>query len=275
MTSVATATRRTGSSFVASLVAWLAPGMLWSTPALGQRIAEVQVAPPYVRMVPDAQVQLLATAYDTEGNPMMPRIVWSSSNINVAQVSEAGLVRAVGHGTAVVTAAATAGGRTRYGRTVITVGAPGADHPPAVQPAPGAPPLPAPGPVTPRFDSVILRSVINCEDPFMNSVNPARACHDVQPAIREPRGALSADGSVCRTGWARPVRLLVHVTEEGTVSEARLFLAASCPEFNAAAMDLARQLRFTPARRAGRPVRAWAQVTVRPTEPGDPNTARP
>lgn len=266
----------------ASLLLAVAP-----SPALGQRISELQVAPPYVRMVPDAQVQLLATAYDSDGNPIATRISWTSSNINVVRVEDDGSLRAIAPGTAVVTAAASSGGRTSYGRTVVTVVRPGAETQPtpAVPAPPGAAP-PAmtpsvPPPVRMRLDSTALRH-INCEEPFISSINPVRACYDERPMIRHERPAgLAADASMCPTPMLHPARFLVHVSEGGTVTEVRHFVETPCQEFNRQAMAVVRRLSYSPARREGRPVAAWTMVIIRPdhgpsrVRRRDPNTVRP
>ena len=77
--------------------------LLASAPAaLGQRVAEVQMAPPTLRMVPDAQSQLSATAYDTAGTPLNVKFRWTSSNVNVVVVDSTGTARAIAPGTALI-----------------------------------------------------------------------------------------------------------------------------------------------------------------------------
>lgn len=123
----------------------------------GPRIVEVQIAPPYLRMLPDAQVQLSATAYDSSGTPVNARFRWSSNNVNVAVVTENGMVRAVAPGATLISATLEERGRRRVVNASVRVMQPGPPAgvligPPAMAaPAPTATPVPgvAPGVPTP------------------------------------------------------------------------------------------------------------------------------
>ncbi len=256
-------------------------------PARAQRVAEVQVAPPYVQMILDAEVQLVGTAFDDDGNPIvrLARHEWRSSNINVVQVDPRGTLRAIAPGTAVVTFRATAGGRTRYGRTWVTVLAPGQQPghvapvlpPPPVARVPRVPSPDAPAPpMAPRVPTIrldsIVRANVNCEDPFTNSINPARACYETPPTTRARPATLLPPPASCGLRPS-PARLLVLVDTNGDVREVRTFVGSTCADFTAFATARTRDFSFEPARRDGRPVRAWTMVVIRPEVP-DPNSAQ-
>ena len=90
---------------------WLAvaPLILLVRPSVGlaqKAVAEVQVAPPSVTMRVGMTHRLSALAYDGGGNVIAAgvRYVWSSNNVNVAQVDSTGTVTGVAAGSAVVRA---------------------------------------------------------------------------------------------------------------------------------------------------------------------------
>lgn len=160
------------------------------------RVAEVQIAPRYLRMVVDAQAPLVATAYDRDGVPVDAPFQGSSSNINVAEVNADGLVRGVVQGTAVVTAATGAGAQRRYGQVTVFVGRPRGGiviaplpPPPKTPLTPGTPSTPL-APATHRTPNVdsIVRASIDCNEPFVAAANPMRACYDTRPRMREGSG---------------------------------------------------------------------------------------
>ena len=111
----------------------LAPALLAAAPllvvvpgrALAQKpVAEVQVAPPYVNLRVGAKHRLSALAYDKDGNVIATgvRYVWTSNNVNVAQVDSTGQLTAVGPGTAVIRAEAVGSGSPpRHGQAAIRV----------------------------------------------------------------------------------------------------------------------------------------------------------
>ena len=87
-------------------------------------VAEVQVAPPYVNLRVGARHRLSALAYDKDGNVIATgvRYVWSSNNVNVAQVDSTGVITAVSAGTAVIRAEAVGSGSPpRRGESAIRV----------------------------------------------------------------------------------------------------------------------------------------------------------
>lgn len=65
--------------------------------------------------------QVQASPRDQNGGTMAASVAWSSSAAGVATVSPAGLITAVGPGTAVMTATATAGTATRSATVTVTV----------------------------------------------------------------------------------------------------------------------------------------------------------
>lgn len=240
-----------------------------------QRVVEVQIAPRYLRMRVDAQVTVLATAYDVEGNPVAVPFRWSSSNINVVQVSPEGVIRAVSPGAAVVSAMAVEEGVpkspvgrlsvfvSRQGAATVTPAVPGVP-PVGGVPAPGQPPaiVVRPGGQMINVDSAI-RANINCDDPATNGINPALACWQVRARPRVPP-TVAAPPSC---GYdLTPVTVLVRVTETGETVDVRLFSPSHCHDFTEAAMRFARTLTFVPAQRDGRPIEAWTLVRIHPGE---------
>ncbi len=101
--------------------------LLVPSPALSQQpkaVAEVQVAPPMVRLETGATHRLAAMAYDADGNVIATgvRYVWSSNNVNVARVDSLGVVTAVEPGSAVIRAEAVGSGRPpKSGAAAVTV----------------------------------------------------------------------------------------------------------------------------------------------------------
>lgn len=254
----------------------LATALAAAAPLAAQApIAEVQVAPPWLRLRLDARVQLLATVYDTAGLPVDVPVRWLSSNINVVDVGEGGMVHARGPGVAIVRAVAERGGRTRSGQTTIFVQREprAAVHPVApTEPAPGAHPAPAPSPtpalpgepgvvrVNPRQVDSLMRASINCEEPFISSANPLRACYDRRPTPRE-RPVI---GPMAECAQMRPVRLMVRVGEDGAVTDVRVVVPSLCDVMDDSALARARRIPFNPALREGRPVAAWIQLHLGP-----------
>ena len=59
------------------------------------------------------------------------------------------------------------------------------------------------------------------------------------------------------------VKLRVHVTEDGRAGEVTLQTSSGFDRLDRAALDAVKRWRFRPARRAGTPVAAWANVPVR------------
>jgi uncharacterized protein YjdB len=86
-------------------------------------VAEVQVAPAAITILPGTTQRLLAVAYDASGNVITTaHYRWSSNNLNVARVDSTGTVTAVGEGSAVVRAEAIGSGPPpHHGAAVITV----------------------------------------------------------------------------------------------------------------------------------------------------------
>ena len=86
--------------------------------ALGQNVAEVQVAPPSVTLKVGERTGLLATAFDRVGNVIPTvRVIWSSNNVAVAKVDNDGTVTGVGGGVAIIEARVAA----RKGQAAVQV----------------------------------------------------------------------------------------------------------------------------------------------------------
>ncbi len=261
-----------------ALAAALALALAAAAEAQQSRVAEIQVAPRYLRMRVDAVAPLVATAYDADGVPVDVPFQWSSSNIHVAEVGPDGQVRGVAPGAAVVTAAVGTGPSKRLGQVSVYVlrparamviapvpPTPGVDSVPA---APGVWVGPSPAPPAPpsrmHIDSMI-RASINCDEPFVNAINPARACWDERAGPREPPllrlGASVRD--VCPHVTRTMVSALVQVSDSGTVVEVSLYGPTGCAEIDQQAEQLLRGLSFRPARRDGQPLRSWLRLQVR------------
>jgi hypothetical protein len=247
-------------------------------PAHAQRIAEIQVAPRYLRMRQDAVAQVSATAYDMNGMPVDVPFRWRSSNINVVAVDSLGNVRARAPGNALVTAWTEEAGRRRIGQvTVQVMREPGSSWfpggpPPGVWVQPGMPPGPPggipPGAHPPGMPSMgmidsAMRASINCADPMINAVNPLMACWDRRAALRDSAAAEPERPGPdrCPQGMSA-VGLFVQVSEKGDVADVRPYSPSSCPELTERAIELARRLHFVSATRAGRPISSWRAMRM-------------
>lgn len=224
---------------------WIVLGLmtLSATPVAAQRVVEVQLAPPLLRLAPGAQVQVLATAYDREGAPVEARLIWSSTNINVATVDSLGRVYAVAPGLAIITAASdTATSRRTTGRTTVFVSSMVRSGEKRLASADTVPPA-------------------ECAELEFGLRNPARACWDARPALRG--SVIVAPPSTC-TGHVAPVVLHVRVDADGTVREARTAAPSSCEAYRQMATTLLGDLCCRPAYRNGHPVAAWTTIVIRP-----------
>jgi len=250
------------------------------------RVAEVQIAPRYVRLRVAAQAPLVATAYDADGVPLDVTFQWASSNINVVEVQADGTVRGLAPGIAVVTASAGSGNLRRIGQVTVyvmrpervwvtpvppTPGAPPSGAVPPTTGAPQAPMTPPPGvwvvPVEPSrgyVDSVI-RASIDCTDPFINAINPARACYDERARLLDPaRLMLSVPVKErCPDARRTVAAVMVHVVESGQVEEVRVYGPSGCAPVDSTAEAAAHALTFTPAQREGQPQRSWVRLMFR------------
>lgn len=66
--------------------------------------------------------------------------------------------------------------------------------------------------------------------------------------------------------------LRVRVTDTGAVDSVEIVQSSGHGDFDAAAMDGARELRFTPARQDGKRIRVWARVPVHFSKKPMPDT---
>src|SRR6266581_6296622 len=95
--------------------------------ALGQNVAEVQVAPPSITLKVGERAGLLATAFDRVGNVIPTvRVLWSSNNLQVARVDNSGTVTGIANGVAIIEAHV---GSRRGSAAVQVVGGPAAAPP--------------------------------------------------------------------------------------------------------------------------------------------------
>ncbi|HEY2806570.1 MAG TPA: Ig-like domain-containing protein [Gemmatimonadales bacterium] len=259
-------------------------------PARAQHVADIQIAPPFMRMVQDAQAALIATVYDANGNPTEAPLHWASSNINIATVDATGNVHALAPGGVVITVTATVDGHkpivarasvsvmrplgSRPARTppyvVVTVpgASPGMPMPGATPTPPGATTMPG-TPMPPMPDRVqmdsMMRASVNCNEPFMNAVNPGRACWEQRAQMRDSvfQPPPMPAGTECG-GGRRFMVVFVLVNEQGSVEQVMPFGSGGCPAWMAQVQEAARKLTFTPAQKAGQPVHSWVRIQVRP-----------
>jgi hypothetical protein len=257
-----------------SLILALAPLFAGALEAQHPRVAEVQIAPRYLRLRVDAVAPIVATAYDPDGIPVDVAFEWSSSNINVADVGPDGRVRGIAPGAAVVTAATGAGAARRAGQISVFVLRPGrAMVVSPVPPAPGTPQTEPPGgwvqPPPMNMDRAhmdsMIRASIDCAEPFVNAINPARACWDERARLREPSRLVLPVSvrSVCPSIGRSMIGVLVHVLESGAVDTVRVYAPTGCTAVDEVAEAAARALIFDPARRDGQPYRAWVRLQLR------------
>jgi hypothetical protein len=82
-------------------------------------VASVTVSPATAALQVPATVQLSAAVRDQQGNLMSTAVTWTTSSSAIASVSQAGLVTAVGAGSATITA--TAGGQSGSAAITVTV----------------------------------------------------------------------------------------------------------------------------------------------------------
>jgi hypothetical protein len=235
---------RTGMRVLAVLA--LAAGAP-AAPALAQRVTEIQIAPPLLRLRPGAQVQVLATAYDRDGVPVEARIVWTSTNINVATVDSLGMVHAVAPGLAIITASTDSTiTRRRHGRSTVFVSTTGS----WVSGGPGK--TMVPGDTIPPPE---------CDDLEFALRNPGRMCWDVRPT---QRGSTFLAAPASCTERVRPVVFQLRVGPDGRVRERRTLSDSGCEAYLQAAAAILEDVCCNPAYRNGRPVTAWTIFTVRP-----------
>lgn len=106
------------SSRLIGLAALACGGDAASTGLDSEPVASVTVTPPVTRIAPGGRAQLHASVRDGAGTILTDHVVtWSSTNEDVATVSESGLVSGLSDGATVVTAAS--GGQS--GSAAVTV----------------------------------------------------------------------------------------------------------------------------------------------------------
>jgi len=220
--------------------------LLMPAAARAQHAVEVQVAPPFLHLRAGAQTMLLATAYDPDGNPVNARITWNSTNINVATIDSAGVIRAVAPGLTIVTAALDSAPGTRriVGHTTVLVGGwSGPDRKQFIVTGDSVPPA-------------------ACADPEVGVRNIGRACWDVPPLHRGP---ILLDPPAGCPQVTSPAVFAVRVDSAGGIDTTRTLAESNCAAFQAAAQRLAGQASFAAAHRNGRAVAAWTILVVRST----------
>ena len=110
--------------------------------------------------------------------------------------------------------------------------------------------------VTVRSDTAgtVIATDAACAKPGSNANN---ACFDTRPVpLAAPVAAWSG------TSDPTPPVLWVHVGTDGAVHDVRVVTASNEARFTDAARRAARELTFSPAQKAGRPVAAWTQLAI-------------
>ncbi len=142
-------------------------------------VATVVVAPTTANLTIGGTQQVSATPRDAQGNALTGRaVVWSSANTNIATVTQAGLITAVGAGNTTVTA--TSEGRT--GTVTVTV----------------APPAVGSVTVTPPTASVSVAATTT-----------------LTATVRDVNGSVMAEQAVA---WSSDKPLTASVTQAGVVT---------------------------------------------------------
>ena len=96
---------------------------------------------------------------------------------------------------------------------------------------------------------------------FGPAYNFDNICFDTRPVpLSQTRIPVPADASV----FPRQAILLIHVSQEGTTLEARVYGPSNLDTFNNQALDMAKNLRWNPAQKNGEPVDAWVQWPFQP-----------
>lgn len=180
-------------------------------------VTEVQVAPPSVSLRIGERTGLLATAFDRIGNVIpTARIVWTSTNVQIARVDNNGTVTGVAAGVAIIEARA----GTKKGQAAVQVL--GGGSPAPATPAPAAPPpaaTPPAGTETPATNPFAFQPP---------GVGPAAALRIEPPSIyllpsehvRATPRALREDGSPAApvtASWRSLVPDVASVDENGNV----------------------------------------------------------
>ena len=108
----------------------------------------------------------------------------------------------------------------------------------------------------PLIDRLAARAAVAlCGQP---DYNPSRLCYDTPPRSRDSLAVTTADSQAP----AEPLALLVRVSPEGTAADVRFRRTPAREQLAAQALAAVSTARFAPARKAGRPVEAWASVDV-------------
>ena len=102
--------------------------------------------------------------------------------------------------------------------------------------------------------------VTQCED-FDSTYNADGSCFDVRPRLLgSPLVRLTADIE----GLPSPAILAIKVRADGSVEEVRLVKESNNTDFNFLAIQHARNQSYSPARKDGEPIVAWANQPFHP-----------
>jgi serine/threonine protein kinase len=99
---------------------------------------------------------------------------------------------------------------------------------------------------------------------FGTDYNLNGSCFDSRPT---PLGSLIIQLPPDAVDIPRPTILLVHVSADGETLDARVFSKSNMESFDAQALDLAKSMKWSPARKDGNAVESFAQVQVVPRKP--------
>jgi len=83
------------------------------------------------------------------------------------------------------------------------------------------------------------------------------------PRLQAPESAVEYPIELWDMGIEGETTLMVHVTEAGQVDSVQVAVTSGIPDFDSAAVQASRRMRFTPARRDGARIPAWTRLPIR------------
>jgi hypothetical protein len=196
----------------------------------GERLAELDVQPRSIRLAVGERAEVLATAYDADGEPVLAtEFAWVSADRGVVEPepdrSIPGIAFLTGRG---------------GGSTVVRVNAGGLTRSVAVR---------------------VVGPTAACTNPGPD-YNADGSCFDAPPA---PQGPPLLAPPASLTERPTPATLWVKVGEDGRATEVRRLQDSDQVRFTIAAIQFVHDsLTYRPARRDGQPVVGWLQLRVVP-----------
>ena len=84
-----------------------------------------------------------------------------------------------------------------------------------------------------------------------------------RPELQPGEGAVEYPLELWDMGVEGETTLMMHVTETGSVDSVYVHATSGIPDFDSAALQAGRRMRFAPARRDGERVAAWTRLPIR------------